>query len=115
MNEDDEIFTINPESFDGAMGLLYESIFEKYSEQDKLVSLDELSQLFKTNFGIEDGTCLFNAIQLKEFIEHINTIIIDRVLAGLVKKGMIDVYHDGNDFCFKTTEAGKKALDNFDK
>jgi hypothetical protein len=61
-----------------------------------------------TNVAIDDGIAnyyVFNETDVIEFAEAVNKIGLDRILGDMVKKGLLDVYHNGTDFCFGIPKA----------
>jgi len=66
------------------------------------VPLNEAVALFSKEFPKNDADeHEVTDAQLRGFMDKINAISCDRALGELVKKGMIEMLHDGEDFCFR--------------
>jgi hypothetical protein len=66
------------------------------------VPLDEAVALFGKDFPKNDADeHEVTDAQLRGFMDKINAIACDRALGNLVKEGLVDVMHDGEDFCFR--------------
>jgi len=66
------------------------------------VSMDEAIALFNKDFPKNDADeHEVTEKQLVVFMDKINAISCDRALGKLVEKGMVEMMHDGEDFCFR--------------
>ncbi len=53
----------------------------------------------ETSYGIINHY-VFNEEDVAAFLDAINKIVTDRILADMVKKGLLELSHNGTDFCF---------------
>ncbi len=96
MNENDEHFVLLPENLE----IVLDSFFKEFECDPRVyVPMDEAVTIWKNDFKVnEDGEYVFTFNEMNQYLDKINKIQIDRVSASLVKKGLVTLGHDGNDF-----------------
>jgi hypothetical protein len=62
----------------------------------------EIMDMFMKRFPPDsEGRHTFTDDSWADFMNAINGVFMDRVLAGMVKDGKLEMMHDGKEFCFR--------------
>jgi hypothetical protein len=106
MDTEEEIYNVLPENLDFVLKTLVEGSFE--IDPTGFVPMEEIKVEFKTTFPLQEGTHhAFTPTTLKAFLHSIGNKATDRAIADLVKRDIVEMSHDGTDFCFKLKDDHK--------
>ena len=75
----------------------------------KTVTMEEAVTIFCDTFeyDTEEECYTVTDTTLKEYMDRLHGMNIDRTLFSMVEDGLIDYKHNGNDFVFDLTEKGR--------
>jgi hypothetical protein len=100
MSNDTETYFINFLNLPVVLDTFFTQVFK--ANPTCLVPMTEVVELFNKDFPKNDADeHEVTEKQLMDFMNKINAISCDRALGKLVEKGIVEMMHDGNDFCFR--------------
>jgi hypothetical protein len=106
MNDGPELYDVKPQNLHIVLKTLIEGSFE-INPTDH-VPMEEIIGDFKTAFPLRAGGYhSFTTTDLTAFLDSIGKKAMERALAFLVKEDIVEMSHDGTDFCFKLKDEHK--------
>lgn len=95
MNDNDEIMFVADENLTTVLSMFFK---EFKGNPLAFVPMDEAIEMFKQDFEATDGGFLICEATINPFMHKINALACDRMMADMVKKGLVDYMHDGTDW-----------------